>query len=299
MIQELSNISIYGMGIGRVVLFIFTILFTFVFAAIIRKLIDMYLKKSSEEINTKKTNFILIKYMASIGIYGIGFSIAIYMVPPLEKLAVSLFAGAGIIAVVIGFASQKAFSNIISGVFIAMFKPFRVGDRIRFGTTNGIVEDITLRHTILRNYENKRFIVPNAVISDEIIENYHIEDEKICKILELGISYDSDINKAIKIIQSEAIKHPDYMEYKHPDLLDNKNSTKDKDTIIVRVVGWGDSSINLKAWIWAKNPGAAFRMGCDLYKSIKERFDKEGIEIPFPHRTVVMKTKKKITKRKK
>ena len=62
----------------------------------------------------------------------------------------------------------------------------------------------------------------------------------------------------------------------------------------VRVVGFGDSSVNLKAYVWAADPGKAFRMGCDLNKSIKQRFDKEGIEIPFPYRTIVYKQKGKL-----
>ena len=201
------------------------------------------------------------------------------------SLSVSLFAGAGILAVVIGFASQHAFANIVSGIFIVIFKPFRVGDRITIGTdVRGVVEDINLRHTIIRNFENKRIIVPNSIISNEKIENASIGDEKICRFVEFGISYDSNIDKAMKIMEKEALKHP-----LHIDNRSDEEKEKNDPIVRVRVIGFADSSVNLRAWVWAKDSPDAFTLGCDLNKSIKERFDKEGIEIPFPYRTIVYK----------
>lgn len=99
---------------------------------------------------------------------------AVYETNALRTVATSLLAGAGILAVAVGFASQQALSNIVSGIMIVIFKPFRVNDRLNIGTTfNGIVEDITLRHTVIRDFENKRIIVPNMVISQECLEcNY-------------------------------------------------------------------------------------------------------------------------------
>ena len=112
--------------------------------------------------------------------------------------------------------------------------------------------------------------------------------EKVCKYFEIGISYDSNIDKAMKIIQKEAEKHPEFL-----DIRTEEEKKEKKPAVPVRVVGFGDSSVNLKAWIWTQNPGAAFRLGCDLNKSIKEKFDKAKIEIPFPYRTIVYKKKRR------
>jgi len=103
------------------------------------------------------------------------------MMPNLRALASSFLAGAGILAVAVGFASQHALGNIISGVFIVIFKPFRVTDRVKLRELTGVVEDITLRHTIIRDFENKRIIIPNFLISEEIIVNSNFEDDRICK----------------------------------------------------------------------------------------------------------------------
>jgi len=207
------------------------------------------------------------------------------MVPKLKAFAITLFAGAGILVAVVGFAAQQAFSNIISGIFIVIFKPFRVGDLIRVGATDrGIVEDITLRHTVINDFQNKKIIIPNSVISSETIVNDNINEMEICEWLELGISYDSDLDLASKIIREEAMKHPLYI-----DKRTKKEIEDEEDEIEIRLTSFGDSSVNLRALIWMSDPFRAGRMKSDLYKKIKVRFDNEGIEIPFPYRTVVYK----------
>ena len=190
------------------------------------------------------------------------------------------------LAAIIGLAAQQAFSNIVSGIFVVIFKPFKVGDLIEIATNRGIVEDITLRHTIIRNVENRRLIIPNSVISNETIINSNITDIKICNILEIGISYDSDVETAFRIIKEQ--------ELAHPNCIDNRNEEQriNCDPIITtRLIGYGDSSVNLRAYIWSNDSLNGFIMKCDLYKSIKEEFDNNNIEIPFPHRTIVYKNK--------
>ena len=85
-------------------------------------------------------------------------------------------------------------------ITILVFRPFRVNDVIEIGTgTKGVVEEITLRHTIIRNYENRRIIIPNAIISEETIVNSNLIEEKIKKHIEFGISYESNVDLAKKI----------------------------------------------------------------------------------------------------
>jgi len=268
---------------------ILVLIFTFVLAKIVSRIVKKNFHVSSKIIKVDSTKYTFLRHVLSAIIYLIGFGLSIYLIPPLRSLSVSLFAGAGILAVIIGFASQHAFANIVSGIFIVIFKPFKVGDRIKVGTdVSGVVEDISLRHTVVRTFENKRMVIPNSVISNEKIENANMGDEEICKFVEFGISYDSDVDKAMKIMESEALKHPSCI-----DRRTKEDIEKGDKQVAVRVVGFGDSSVNLRAWVWAKNSPEAFLMGCDLNKSIKKKFDKEGIEIPFPYRTIVMKGGKK------
>ncbi|PIY60748.1 mechanosensitive ion channel protein MscS [Candidatus Woesearchaeota archaeon CG_4_10_14_0_8_um_filter_47_5] len=261
---------------------------TYIMARLVRTVLTKYFEKASKIMKADLTGQNFFKHLVVAMVYIIGITLAIYTIPPLRTLSVSIFAGAGVLAIVLGFASQQALANIISGIFIVIFRPFKVGDRITMRTDiRGIVEDITLRHTVIKTFENKRVIIPNSVISNEVIENANFGDEKVCRFIDFGISYDSNINKAMKIMQEEAMKHPYF--------LDNRTREEKKNNepaVTVRVIGFTDSSVSLRAWAWAKNHSLGFVLGCDLNKSIKERFDREGIEIPFPYRTIVYKDSK-------
>ncbi|WP_319200604.1 mechanosensitive ion channel family protein [uncultured Ilyobacter sp.] len=266
----------------RTLIFSAVVMLTLFFVKISRKVMDSNHKLKELD----PTQFTFIKHFLAGIIYFIGLLSAVYTIPSFRSLVVSIFAGSGVLAIIIGFASQQAFSNIVSGIFIAIFKPFRIGDRVKLigKETFGMIEDITLRHTMIRTFENKRIIIPNSVISNEIIENSNIVEDKVCNHLEIGISYDSDEDKAIQIIREEAMKHPSFFDNRTFEEINAGDPS-----VNVRVVGFGDSSVNLKAWVWSRDSASGFVMKCDLNKSIKQRFDSEGIEIPFPYRTIVFK----------
>jgi small-conductance mechanosensitive channel len=254
-------------------------------SSLLRTFINHFIKRFSLGIMADPTNFSFIKNSVSFLVYTIAIIVIFYEIPSLKAFGTALFAGAGIIAAIIGFASQKAFSNIISGIFILLFKPFRVGDTVEFGGTfKGVVEEITLRHTVIKDYENRRVLVPNSIISDDTIINSNVTDTMIRKHVEFGISYDSDIDKAISIIQEEARKHPLYIDNRSAE--DKKKGGAD---VLVRVIGLSDFSVNLKAYVWTDGNDNGFVIMTDLLKNVKKRFDAEGIEIPFPYRTVVYK----------
>lgn len=263
---------------------IIILILTFILASITRRVMNRFINLASERLKTDPTRYKFLKHFLTSAIIILGLGLAIYTIPSLRSLAISMFAGAGILAVVVGFASQAAFSNIVSGIFIVIFKPFRIGDRITVGTHSGTIEDITLRHTVIRNWENRMVIIPNSVISNETVVNSSILDERICNFFEIGISYDSDVEKALQIMAEEAEKHPFLRDNRSPEEIEN-NAPK----VVTRVMGFGESSVNLRAWLWADNVGNAFIMSKDLNKTVKSRFDQEGIEIPFPHRTLVFK----------
>lgn len=258
---------------------------TILFAAIANRFFRRMIRRSAETMNSDPTNYQFLRHAVVAMIYVLGFSMTIYFIPDLRKLANSLLAGAGILAVAVGFASQHALSNIISGFFIVLFKPFRVNDRIKFRDLAGVIEDITLRHTVIKDFENRRVLVPNALISDEIIVNSDIQDEKICKWIDIGISYGSDINLARQIMREECLAHPLCIDGRTEEQIE-----KGIDVVVIRVVSLGDSAVVLRAYVWSANQTDSFQMGCDLYESIKKRFDRSGIEIPFPHRTVYMRS---------
>lgn len=255
---------------------------------VFRFFMKRYFERSSAWLKVDPTRYRFVKNAVSFIIYLIACILIFYAIPELQALGVSLFAGAGILAIIIGFASQAAFSNIISGIFIVSSKPFRVGDFIRISDEYiGTVEDITLRHTVIRNNENRRIIIPNAVVNNQTIINSNIVDEKVCSLIEVGVSYDTKLDHAIRVLREEVMKHP---------LLVDNRSDEDKaegvPQVVIRTMAFGESSIHLRAYAWAASAMNAFVLKTDLVKAIKDRFDQEGIEIPFPYRTIVMKERK-------
>lgn len=222
-------------------------------------------------------------------VYTLGVIAIIYSIPPLKQIGKTLFAGAGIFAAILGFASQQAFSNIIGGIFLVIFKPFRVGDLIKVGTINeGFVEDITLRHTVIKDFENRRIVVPNSLISTETIHNSTIKDARILNRIAFQISYDSDVDVAMRIIQEEAKKHPNFKDGRTA--LQKENGVEAVD---VRVLSWDHSSITLRAYVWTDNQQLGFDLKTALLYTVKKSFESANIEIPFPHRTLVYKNNEK------
>ena len=265
------------------IIFFSIIIGTILIAYIVNKLYNRFLTAHKPEDKTDLTNAKFLKHIVLGLIYTVGFASAIYAVPKLHSLAATLLAGAGILAVVIGFASQQALSNIIGGTFIVLFKPIRINDRIKLSNNvEGVVEDITLRHTVIRDYQNKRVVVPNSVLSNEVITNSDLMDAPICNWVEVRIGYDADIEKVRSLIAEEARKHPKFI--LNPSLPRNH---KPEEEVIVRVIAWEESSIKIRAWVWAKDISDAYVLKCDLLETIKNRFEAEGIRIPFPTRSVI------------
>lgn len=206
----------------------------------------------------------------------------IYVIPSLRSLAFTLFAGAGILAVVIGFAAQKALSDIISGVFIVAFKPFRVGDLIQAGEVGvfGQVEDINLRHTTILTFENRRLVIPNSILSEDRIVNSSIRDERTCEFIEFDLALHADINLAMALMQHRALLHPSRIV--SPDVATSMENPEEP--ITVRLVKIHEGAITLRMYVWAKDPVDARRMHYDLNQAVLEDFLEQGIPFALPIR---------------
>ncbi len=242
----------------------------FVVSEILRWLIRRIVDVNAKKLNVDPTQYSFLKNAISFIVYSVAIMLSLYSIPGLKAVSTTLFAGAGIFAAIIALASQQAFSNIISGIFIVLSKPFRVGDYIELSVLHrGTVEDITLRHTVIRDIQNNRIIVPNAKINSETIVNYHLNDERKKEKIEFVIDIASDIDQASTIICDEIAKHPEYLE------LLNHHSQIEK--LNVRVIKIENGAITLRAMVGSEDPDKAYEMHCDLNYSIKKRFDQEGI----------------------
>ncbi len=261
------------------------LLATFIVAYLVRRVYWRLILRSTLVQKNDPTNYRFFGHLISAVVYLTGFGLAISQVESLRGLANSLLAGAGILAAAVGLASQQALSNIVSGVFIVLFKPYRINDRVIVrDTLQGIVEDITLRHTVIRNFQNQRIVIPNSIISDEVIVNSDLIEERVCNFIELSISYDSNIDLAKTILRDYLEAHPLVLDCRTPEQVE-----AGEPKVRVRVLALGDFFVTLRAWAWTTNQGDGFTTKCDTFEQIVGLYQSAGIEIPFPYRTIQYK----------
>jgi len=197
------------------------------------------------------------------------------VIPGLRAIFGTLLASAGVTALVLGLAAKSTLANLISGMALAAYRPFRIGDKVTIEGEYGEIEDITLRHTVVRTWEHKRLIIPNERIDNMSIINYSITDPKMLCRVEIRVSYDTDLDLASRVMVDEATKCP------HRDTKADEPWT--------RVVEHEDFGVKMRIYMWVPDIDAAWLGRFWLLENIRKRLAAESIEIPVPYRTIVYK----------
>ena len=197
---------------------------------------------------------------------------ALFIVSALRQLGFQLTAllgAAGILTVALGFASQTSASNLISGLFLLTEHPFGIGDVVRIGATTGEVLSIDLLSVKLRTFDNLFVRIPNeTLIKSEVTTLTRFPIRRAD--LTVGIAYKEDIERVQKILMAVADANPLCLEEPKP---------------LFILIGFGDSSVNIQFSVWAKRENF-LELKNSIQIEIKQAFDREGVEIPFPHRTI-------------
>lgn len=209
--------------------------------------------------------------VVSLGMFFFAFAVA-FGVGGFGSFLRALATIAAAATLAIGFALQDVIRNFVAGIFIFIDRPFRIGDWMEWDDHAGVVEDISLRVTRVRTFDNELLTVPNGILMDDVIKNPVAHDSLRLKFL-FGIGYDEDIDTATEIIIEEAEAHEEILDDPAPS---------------VRLVELDDSAVGLQSRIWIGNPsrGDFVKTRGEYVKSVKERFDEEGIDIPYPNRTI-------------
>ncbi len=231
---------------------------------IVDRMLVSYIPKVTGKVDVKmdETVQVMIRRLASATIYIIGLMLVILQIPQLHSLATALLAGAGIAGLAIGFAAKDSLSNFTSGIFIAIFQPFRVGDLVDFKGDYGQVEDLTLRHTVIRTWDNRRIIVPNNTMNNEPIINWSIREPDIIWTVDFKIKEISDIDRARDIIIKEARR--------------NSKVMADKE-IRVLLTDMKKEELTLRLEMHLPGRKLANIVGCDIREAVGRRFSEEDI----------------------
>ncbi len=190
----------------------------------------------------------------------------------LSQLGISLgplLAGLGVAGFIIGFALQETFSNFASGIMILLYRPYDVGDLIDVGDVYGEVNKMSLVTTNISTMDNQMIVVPNNKIWGDVIKNVTAQDMRRVDMV-FGIAYNDDITKAEEILNDILRSHDKILYNPEP---------------MVRLHTLGGSSVDFVARPWVKIDDY-WDVYWDVTKTVKLRFDDEGISIPFPQRDV-------------
>jgi small-conductance mechanosensitive channel len=198
---------------------------------------------------------------------GLGFALAGY---GNVLLALSTVAAAATLAV--GLAMQDVIKNFVAGAFIYTDRPFRTGDWIEWEANSGYVEDISLRVTRVRTFDNEHLTVPNSQLTDDVIKNYDRNGTLRLRFV-FRIGFRDDVDEAMELILDAARAQEGILDDPAPS---------------VKFTEINEASFGLQSRIWIRDPGESDFLGIrgEFVKGVTDRFERAGIEIPYPHRTV-------------
>lgn len=180
-----------------------------------------------------------------------------------------MLAGLGIAGFVLGFALQETLANFASGLMIMIYRPFDVGDFVTTGGVTGEVKDLTLVSTVVATLDNQRIIIPNGKVWGDVINNATAETIRRVDMV-FGISYDEDVDRAIAVLK---------------EIISDDERVLEEPAPNIRVDSLSDSSVDLIVRPWCKTEDRR-DVYWDTTRTVKKRFDEEGIVFPFPQRDV-------------
>lgn len=210
-----------------------------------------------------------VEILAKVTYYSIILIAVLSVLPMLGLQPSGLLVAGGIAGIVIGFASQNVVGNLISGLFLMIERPMKLGDAVNIAGTVGVVEDIRIISTTLRTFDGLYVRIPNGTVFTTNITNYVAHVARRVEYV-VGIRYSDDADKAITIIKELCEEHPLALKHPSPDIF---------------VDNLGDNAVNLLVRIWAPST-EWYGLKKELLWKIKTALEAEGIEIAFPQRTI-------------
>ncbi|MEI7728759.1 MAG: mechanosensitive ion channel family protein [Verrucomicrobiota bacterium] len=220
-----------------------------------------------------------VKFLAKLiryCVYVFAFVFYAHFVPALSGIGSASLTSISVITVVVGLAAQNTLGNLVAGISLLLYRPFKLGDRLQVlaptGIETGMVESLTLGYTLLKTDDNRRVVIPNSLMASQTTINLTTNDPRVICSVPIGISYDADIDKARGILLDLAGKHP-----------------KTEKVCGCPLTQLGISGVVLTVEVWCADALIATTLRCDLLEQATKRFALEGIGIPLPQTTVILR----------
>ncbi len=247
----------------------FAVSLTFAVSGIAVGLLDRSTRAAGAEERTTS----LAGHILRVGILSLG---AVFVLANLGVSITPILTALGVGSLAVALALQPTLSNLFAGVHIALSRPIRIGDFVELESgAKGFVEDIGWRSTTIRELPNNLILVPNARVAEMVVTNYSLPMAEQSALVQVGVSYGSDLRKVDRVTREVA----------RETLRDVEGGVGEFDPFI-RYHTFGDSSINFSVILRVGQFTDRFLVTHEFIMRLKERFDREGIEIPFPQRVL-------------
>jgi small conductance mechanosensitive channel len=263
--KVIDKLSEYGVDIAfRLIGFILILLVGFKIVKIIIKIIrkGKGYNKLEKSVQTFISSFISILLKCIVFVTALGF-IGI----PMTSL-ITLF---GTASLAVGLAMQGGLTNMVGGLMILIFKPFKVGDWIEYNDISGAVEEVTIFYTVLKTLDCTKVVLPNGGLANSNIKNFSFNDKRrLC--LDFSVNYNSDIDKVKKVLT---------------EVISNEELVLKDEEVFVRLTKHDESALIFTVRIWTLNKDF-WTLKFNMLENVKKAFDKNKIEIPYPQLDVHM-----------
>lgn len=238
--------------------------------AVVILLVGLWLAKKARGLLTsalekKEVDPTLVGFFGSLLHSALVIFVVIAAINKLGVQTTSFIAVVGAAGLAVGLALQGSLSNFASGVLLIIFKPFVAGNFVKIGGELGSVVQVGILHTELKSPENIKIVMPNSQVMGGAITNFSAHDTRRVDMV-IGVSYSDDLSKVMEVLQDMVARDERVLEEPEP---------------FIAVSELADSSINFVVRPWTKSSDF-WQFKCDFQKAVKERFDAEGISIPFP-----------------
>ena len=259
---------------GALILLALTVLVAALASHLFGSAINRLIDRRHERADVTGLSFL--RQVGKVMVWLAALTVYAHAVPALHKIGTALLTGVSIASVVIGLAAQSTLGNLIAGVSLVLYRPFKIGDRLQVTTPNGVetgtVEAISLGHTTLQTPDNRRIVMANGTIATQVLVNLTSVDAKIMAQVPISVAYDADVEAARAIALRLATEHPLAL-----------------GGLGCPVTELASSSVNMTLRLWCSDSGTAWQAKNELLEAIKAAYDDVGIEIPYAYQNVVLR----------
>lgn len=266
--------------ISEFIFVIIILLATVLIAKIVENRMVKYGSHLQKGMRMDVTKMTMLRHMSVSVIYILGFILILYTIPELKALSSTILLSVGVLSLVIGMAAQDTFGNIISGIALVFFHPFRVGDLITVGTNYGRVTDVNLRQTTMLTPDNRYIMIPNSALNKETVINWTYDDTLVRWSCKIPISHNSNIDRAREIMLEEARKNQFVLS---KEILERKHVNFSED-VRARVSDVTPLGVIILLDFWVDDRDNAVPAEYAIREAIQKRFyDDPDVATPLPH----------------